>query len=398
MDCYFLSTPDLTSTTFADSMRSYYDESISVGLNKSTAYADESAESKIYQLNQELLKDLQKKWYQLSPSDLSSLKSEQYKDQASEVINMYGKKSIIFQDALGTFFMPVWRDVIKDSKLVFQYSTPSDCATMLRDKWRLPLPYGLAIWESHVIAAAKNMVDYAPVLISSSRLAKSPARQIKKISRKLAISGFADPNIFKDLSTNRDRVDVDRTYKLIFDLLEKGKLDKIASLSLSDQSSDMIEYYGQMRSGFEQLRQENEQLQARVFAFEQLQTSVGNPESTADSFPTNEEEKLIPEETSSMASEGSNSKGDSRSDLDLSIYGSLVSVKVYIDGMDDLEFYSEPDSAVIDMLQTHIANSAINRETNDEMIYLNYGEGEDDALYFMTSTLKGMEIQPIVET
>ena len=70
----------------------------------------------------------------------------------------------------------------------------------------------------------------------------------------------------------------------------------------------------------------------------------------------------------------------------------LCKAKIHIKGMDTLDLYAEPDSPILAMLREQLA-----KQGSDEMIYLNYGEDDQDSLYFMASDLVAIETEPVAE-
>ena len=60
--------------------------------------------------------------------------------------------------------------------------------------------------------------------------------------------------------------------------------------------------------------------------------------------------------------------------------------------MHDVEFFSEPDSPILEMLQQHLLS---NSQAQDEMIYLNSVGADNEAMYFMASSLLTIETQSV---
>jgi hypothetical protein len=54
-----------------------------------------------------------------------------------------------------------------------------------------------------------------------------------------------------------------------------------------------------------------------------------------------------------------------------------------------LEFYADPSSAVLEMLRNNLGSTE-----QDELIYLSYGDNENDTVYFLSSSLLPMETEP----
>ena len=69
---------------------------------------------------------------------------------------------------------------------------------------------------------------------------------------------------------------------------------------------------------------------------------------------------------------------------------SICKVTVFLDNADPMEFYSDPQSPVLDMLQEHL----VNNET-DQLLFLNCGEQGTETVYFMSSSLLGINTSPV---
>ena len=155
---------------------------------------------------------------------------------------------------------------------------------------------------------------------------------------------------------------VQNSQRVIFDALEKGKLSKIKKLNISKQSADILQYYGQMRSGFEMVKAQRDKIKNELAASQQQRTKTA--ETTEVDLVANKSEQQK----------------------------NLIAVKLGLRGMHDVEFFSEPDSPILEMLQQHLLS---NSQAQDEMIYLNSVGADNEAMYFMASSLLTIETQSV---
>lgn len=363
-----LSTPDLRHTPLTQHLECYYEHVFIPRLEPLKAYKSDSLDSQIMALHQKILMGQQKNWYQrISMSD-DWLQHEHYQQALHDILGQLEQKDWLLHDPLLVHFLPIWVSKLESPSITFYYSEPLECARTLQQRWRFPIAFGLALWEHYVLAACKNLPDTNFMLISSNTLRNSPEDHLKPLLDKL---GVAHPNDWSVFSNTERPNQADKFTSLqqnqenIFAALQANDLSALRSLSVSDESHDILDYYGQVRSGFEIVKAERDRLQSEL-ELSKNKISIEQVESINTQAAPNTEDSLEEPESA------------------------LCQVRVTIDGMETLEFFADPSSPVLDMLRNHLVSNE-----HDELIYLNYGDSDNDTLYFMSSNLLAMETQPV---
>ncbi|MGH1540383.1 MAG: hypothetical protein ACRBHB_08165 [Arenicella sp.] len=331
-----------------------------------------SVRYKLRELHDGLLKKQQKTWYQLVSTPHEILKKNDVVEPLNDIVSKFsGSSSFMINDPLLCFFLPLWDSLDESPVVVFHYSDPLECAIDLQKKWRFPLSVGLALWESYVLAACKNIVSKPHVLMSANKLRKSGTTHLRAVSKELAVLGESDLSksileSLEDLSEahSLSAYSAEQSEWLqapqfeIFKLLERGSLKLLAQRDISYQSVDILEKYGQLRAGFELTQKALEDTQAKLALAEQKQ--------------------------------GLWDVSDSAAEVRLD-HGQLSQVTIHLRDIPSFKFHCEADAPILDVLRDHLVNN-----THNEMIYLNCGETHaDEAIYFMSADLLSIEIENI---
>ncbi len=330
--------------------------------------AQQSTGSKIRHLHQKILSDHQKAWYQrITPRD----DLPENKDYSAELIpilqRLNSRSTSLIHDPLLNFFLPLWKSCAKDLVILFYYSEPVECALALQKQWRFPINFGLALWENYIIAACRNLANQGCIPVSTSKLRVSPKSHLASIccslnretagqiqigidQQKKLLPVFAD----QSCESGQKQEFLRKSQEDIYIALEIGNFADIGERSLSSQSVDILDHYGQLRAGFE---------------WEKAQNDMKNK------HPTNAAVHSKPVSSTTTLSVPESLVDDS----------SLGTATVYIQGMEPLQFLAEPDSPVIENLGRCLL------QDHNELVFLNYeGEGKE-TLYFMSADLLAIE-------
>ncbi len=354
MNCLLLSTPDRTVAPLLDALSSNFDCIAQPTFNQLEQPANSDAEIEIHRFHRAILQGHQKQWYQPLTDTKKVFEAESNRNQLNSILSTLGQSNWLVHDPLLAYFLPNWLTAEQQFKIIFSYSSPMHCALSLQNTWRFPIAFGLALWENYVLSAAVNLHQLDHTLISLSKLKTADKSYFRSIARSLS------PLVIDDLSTSletHDRSDdfvLPGSFQVICDLLENHELGTLAARPLSSESRDILEFYGQLRAGYQHVQTERDHLRLQL-----LNSVQDNDTST---------ELVQPHLTNDAQ---------------------LVLVKVHIEGMEVVEFYADPSSPVLDMLRSNLVNS-----TQDQLLYLSYGEEEHDTLYFMSSSLLALEIKP----
>jgi len=378
MNSLVLSSPDLFDRHFAD----MFDQLpmparvVLPGSGIAPESKPESPQHRIYALHQKILADQQKAWFQPLFSKSSALDFGEYEGELDSILNSIDYSWLV-QDSLLNHFLPLWLSRTDEADFFLLYSEPLECALTLQQKWRFPISFGLALWESYMLAAANNLIDHPCILISCSKLRQSPQTVIKSVLKQIRdiypehnipISGkntswpAISTKLKDDLSLHSGFLQ--DSQKDIFAHLENGEIRPLEGRALAPQSADILDYYGQLRAGFDLLKKKHNQFRKR--------TDQEDGEHTVEKTSTSKspETVTIPDENST-----------------------LREVTVHIRGMEPVEFIVEDNSPILQMLWHSLQSSG---QTPDEMVYLDYEDNGASALYFMRSSLQGIETSPLL--
>jgi len=377
MNSLVLSSPDFFDRNFAD----LFDQSpelqaILPSSGIAPDYLSGSPQSRIYSLHQKILVNQQKTWFQPLSSKRKVLDFGEYEDELDSILEAMGSGWLI-QDGLLNHFLPLWLSRAANPVLFLYYSDPLECALTLQKKWRFPISFGLALWENYILSAANNLIGHPWIPVSINKLRQSPQaviksvlKQIRDISQEDNIPVTDNEASWSSLLT-KPQADLglyseflQDSQKDIFSCLENGEIKQLEGRVPSLQSTDILDYYGQLRAGFEMLKTKHSQFAEH--------TDPKNSEHTVEKCSTSEppETGAIPETSST-----------------------LREVTVHIRGMEPLEFIVEADSPILQMLWHSLQSSG---QTPDEMVYLDYKDNATSALYFMKSSLQGIESTPLL--
>lgn len=374
MNLFTLCTPDLAINSLTDEVSEHVVRPSCPAQAMLGFDMDDSFQLNLTTFHKEILSDAQKTWYQPLPNSFSLDDNQRYQKQACLILDQVSQnQNLVVHDPLLCRFLPLWSSL--DALVLLHYSEPLECAITLQNKWRFPLSVGLALWESYVLDAVKNLQAHKYVLLSSKKCRNSGKPYIKSVAKKLEKASSQNLNIIKAIhedpaqfvgALSADYADllehVQNSQRVIFDALEKGKLSKIKKLNISKQSADILQYYGQMRSGFEMVKAQRDKIKNELAASQQQRTKTA--ETTEVDLVANKSEQQK----------------------------NLIAVKLGLRGMHDVEFFSEPDSPILEMLQQHLLS---NSQAQDEMIYLNSVGADNEAMYFMASSLLTIETQSV---
>lgn len=327
-----------------------------------------SAASRIRNLHQLILRDHQKTWFQLCRKGYRLFDDEKYAEAAGEIVSsLPGSSAGAIVDPLLCFFAPLWENRDSEQARILFYSEPVECAARLRDTWRFPVQFGLALWEYYVINALEHLAGGKHILFSLSRFRDAPDRYLNDVSRcyhalKCVPGGAGTVNIALDDSewmTAPAMPDPGqyntRAAERLYDALETDRIEDLDGVRLSDSSSDILFHYGNLRAGYDDIAQMRDDTERKLNALK----------ATAPEHADHADNPAPP----AAADSG-------------------VEVVVHIDGMSPLRFVSEPDSPVIEMLRTALQNQSRNP---GELVYLESQGSEMAALYFTSGDLLAVE-------
>ncbi len=359
MHILLLTTPDIRSTTLLEALAQDSDAIyLASGGSEPEKFISPAVQSAAA-LNQALLAAAQARWYQHTPYDIDAMSNYPVQHRAEALKSLLAAgRQWVYQDSLLCRFFPLWSTFLDSPQPVLYYSDPLECAMTLRDRWRFPLSFGLALWESYMLSAAAAVHTCSPLLVSGDHLRQDFANvvnQVRKITGQQQSINAHEVDVTLEPKPDTSAVSqfLRPAQKIIMEALDGGDIGMVARLSLSEESEDILQLYGQVRAGFEEIKSDRDRFRELVMQGE----SAEQPTSLSDHS-----------------------------------HEPISMVTVHIEGREPLEFLVAPDSPVIQMLEQCLFRQA---ESEDELVYLDMVGETGETLYFTTSSLKSLEVSPL---
>jgi len=134
----------------------------------------------VLRTNEEVLHELGGSWYR--PPDLevqaaaAQRLSPRLRGEVRRLLSAAGERPLVVKDPRIGVLMPIWRDVL-DEYLhpVLVVRDPVEIARSLRRRDGTPLPFGLAMWETHMALVLDYLHERAATVVSHRELLGEPA-------------------------------------------------------------------------------------------------------------------------------------------------------------------------------------------------------------------------------
>jgi hypothetical protein len=135
--------------------------------------------------------------------------------------------------------LPLWRRVLESPIAIHIHRHPVEVAASLFTRNAIPLPAGLALWETYVRAAAQAADGLPAVRVSHRRLMTRPMQEIERLYQQLTASGvqglrmpsereigaFVDQGLYRERESRDDLREYLRSPQVaLFQELESGAL------------------------------------------------------------------------------------------------------------------------------------------------------------------------------
>ena len=187
----------------------------------------------------------------------------------------------ILHDPLLVQTLPLWVEKLTEPLCIFYFSSPLHCADQLQKTWRFPIAFGLALWEYFVLTAAKNLPDNG-FLIAELAVQSNPQQYLSPVLKKLKITPPSDWSAFS--APDREPLAAltkfsTQTLDTLHQTLLAGDIQALKRHSLSAESHDILEYYGNLRAGLEAVTHERDKLRVQVVTAQANGTSAHNQQS-----------------------------------------------------------------------------------------------------------------------
>lgn len=346
---FVLSTPDIRNDPVISHLDLGFDVSLRPRLGTLASLPETSSSASVTKLNAAIYSSQSRHWFQTMDIPHEDLFSCANGETIASLATPLREKNWQLHDPLLIHTLPLWLSELEQVELLFYYSSPMHCAQELQEKWRFPIAYGLALWEYTILQACTIMQNEEVTLLSKGSDSQIFKTRLNSILNRLEISEPVDVSGLPAISEKEPIFELSENLNWISDRLEAGDIKSLASTELSASSSDILQYYGQLRAGYDEISKERDQLKK-----EAMKESREEKTSATELSPETDEE--------------------------------LLQVLIQLRGSDQLEFYCHPESPVLQMLQEELL-----KQDSDQLIYLDCGEDEG-AVYFMSSNLLGIEL------
>ncbi|MEO0367383.1 MAG: hypothetical protein AAF197_01210 [Pseudomonadota bacterium] len=309
-------------------------------------------ERQIDRYHRDLIEAKDRVWFDLLEPVTKWQDYDKQKQSAERLAEDWQKPTGILHNSQLCHFLPLWQNVLGECPLMLLYSPALVCAQSLQQNWRLPIVVGLAVWESYVINACKNLQNTKYLLLDATKLSDDDWRELG--SRELPSQAqFAS---FEQFNGDLSEADLlQDAHHQLNDWLRAGNVDAIAEQSLSQASADLLRHYGRLRGALDIANQRAAKLTTQL---NEMRTQADKAQESTE--PSQDQSNFA------LSNE--------------------IEVCVQIRDLAPKTFVTQADSPVLSMLREQFID-----QHSNQMIYLNV-ESEDQALYFMSSDLVGLDV------
>lgn len=277
------------------------------------------------------------------------------------------------EDPAMCVLLPYWQEPLGNSLCLIHVEHPLDVALRLRDDWRFPLAFGVALWEYYMRAALISTDGLQRIIVSPRIFAGSGEAALRALRRQLAplspstcpndaaIARIAAmiPSVVSDQDPERAAF-LHASQHAFYQALNAGAVDNIEPGRISAESRDILRFHGRLRAGFDLVRKDRDALR-RQLAAEPLPSHLNAAPDEADARET--------------------APPDAANDTD------LVEATIHLRGMEPLHLSCAHDNPMLDQLIQALGRAQDPR-ARDEVIYLEMGE---TTLYLPVSQLLAVE-------
>ena len=392
MKALFLCTPDLNATNTASLLTPWCGAPIQCfqDLHVKTNHLD--AANLVENLHQDIFHDSQKHWFQLASNGFNNIGHNRpplWSKPAFESILRH--QHWLVSDPRFCHTMPFWHQNLEPEIVIIAYTDPLSCALSLSKTWRFPISVGLALWEYYLLGATRQCKDQTTLVISTHKFLHDRSTFNHQFTEQLTKLGYnkeetlqiiqsAPAPVFTEFDSSNEDIQelVTDHHMTIFNQLEALQLDTVANRALSFHSHDLLSHYGDLRAGYEQIKQQRNNIQTQLDTIQQAQEHETQEPTENSNTPTATTltNTVITNPPSNQSLSTNNS----------------VEVSVQIKDMQPLEFICPQNAPILQTLQDVLQNPA---EFTDKLVFLNYGQDANQALYFPGCNLYSLSISAL---
>ena len=325
----------------------------------------------VSQLHAKILTDHQKTWYQLNQAGFDLIEDASYREAATDILESLTRiDQAALVDPLLCFFSPIWESRSQPPVYLFYFSDPAETAVRLQALWRFPIEFGLALWEYYVVSAFRHIEKKKVLLFSSSKFRESPNDYMEHITQRyLRLSGETSSVLFNlgpisksewDDSANTDVLQdyLSGTHTWLYEELESERVESILGASLSTRTSDILFHYGNLRAGYEKIKNELHSIKHGIVLEKSQPPEIVPPKKLENKF---------------LHSQPQVQK---------------IKLTVRLKHMEPVEFIIDSNNPIIDTL---IAALSCPPENSAGIVHLDCYDSHASAFYFSISDLIGLD-------
>ena len=176
----------------------------------------------VRQLNDAILFKTAADWDAVSTLDISALSSSEragYASAAADIVmNLDAHRPWFVKEPRLCLLFPIWRDALETPVCIHIHRNPLEVAQSLRKRNDIPIPVGLALWETYNIGALQASQGLPRHILSYEQLLQKPTPVLESIHAFLTrhgnydlrqpgdqeLSAFLNPDLQRQRATERE--------------------------------------------------------------------------------------------------------------------------------------------------------------------------------------------------
>ncbi len=145
-------------------------------------------------LNDDLLRSLGADWRRLGSLDLGNLDARREKTfsrRARKILErLEPHRPWVLKDPRMCLLLPWWLELLDRPICVWLYRSPLEVAMSVYHRNRLPVPFGIALWEKQNLGILEHTRGLPRILISYHELMKQPAATVSRLRSEIRHAGL----------------------------------------------------------------------------------------------------------------------------------------------------------------------------------------------------------------
>lgn len=211
----------------------------------------------VMSVNDSLLKHNHCAWDRLAawqPGAPVPLLPEQKKRLQALILNLDAHRPWVVKDPRLCLTYSYWRPLLEVPVGVVVYRSPLEAARSLERRNRIPVDYGLAMWEYHAVSLLGSIADTPCLFVDYTRALADPVRFVHEMKDALEANGvrglrlpsdreilaFVDPALMRARSTPLE-VELLSSHRQRIDAMMRGEALQAEPVELSQESVERMQ-------------------------------------------------------------------------------------------------------------------------------------------------------------